>query len=131
MTGPAFCIFVEDDRASFLYFHHLMEKTGAVIAHAETGAQAWELFFSGKFDLVLMDVRLGDTNGLHLARKIRRHNRHTPIIAQTAYALSTDKDRCLQAGCNDYITKPIQPLAFMEKIDAFLNGPDTPPGQLN
>ena len=116
---------VEDDMASYLYFTHLLEKTGVHLTHAESGARAWEVFQQNDFDLILMDIRLGDMNGLELARQIRGKNNKTPIIAQTAYALSADKDKCLQAGCDDYIPKPIQPPIFLSKIDAFLNSHDS------
>jgi len=114
-------LIVEDDMASYLYFSHLLAKTGVLLTHAESGAQAWEAVQKSEFDLILMDIRLGDINGLELARQMREKNNKTPIIAQTAYALSADKDKCLQAGCYDYISKPIQPPTFMNKIDAFLN----------
>ena len=114
-------LIVEDDRASYLYFSHLLENTGALLTHAESGAKAWQFFLESDFDLILMDIRLGDMNGLDLARKMRKKNSKTPIIAQTAYALSTDKIKCLQAGCDDYISKPIQTPVFMDKIDAYLS----------
>lgn len=112
---------VEDDRPSYLYFSHLLGKTGVHLTHARSGEEAWQLFQERDFDLILMDIRLGDMNGLDLARRIRRYNQNIPILAQTAYALSSDREKSLDAGCNDYISKPIQPGTFLTKIGALLN----------
>jgi PAS domain S-box-containing protein len=112
---------VEDDHPSYLYFSHLLSKTGVHLTHAKSGEEAWQLFTEKDFDLILMDIRLGDMNGLDLARRIRQYNQNIPILAQTAYALSSDKAKSLDAGCNDYVSKPIQPGTFLTKIDDLLN----------
>ncbi len=66
--------------------------------------------------MVLMDIKMPDMSGLEATREIRKINRTLPVIAQTAYALSNDKHEIMEAGCNDYITKPINRKELMEKI---------------
>ncbi len=72
-------------------------------------------------DLILMDIRMPDMNGLEVTRQIRKFNKTVPILAQTAYAMPGDKESALKAGCNDYISKPIDKQLFMAKINSLLN----------
>jgi len=111
---------VEDDYTSYLYFENLLEPTSVNILHAESANKAWKLFYNEDIDLILMDIRLEGENGLDLTQRIRKIDQTTPIIAQTAYALSDDRRKCLDAGCDDYITKPIESEALFEKIDQYL-----------
>ncbi len=113
-------LIVEDDYTSYLYFENLLETTSVNIMHAESASKAWELFYNENIDLILMDIRLEGENGLDLTQRIRKIDQTTPIIAQTAYALSDDRKKCMDAGCDDYITKPIESEALYEKIDHFL-----------
>jgi PAS domain S-box-containing protein len=113
-------LIVEDDYTSYLYFENLLESTSVNIMHAESAGKAWEIFYNEKIDLILMDIRLEGENGLDLTQRIRKIDQTTPIIAQTAYALSDDRKKCIDAGCDDYITKPIESETLFEKIDQFL-----------
>ncbi|MGC8803744.1 MAG: response regulator, partial [Bacteroidales bacterium] len=67
-------------------------------------------------DLVLMDVKLPIVNGLESTRLIKKYKPHIKIIAQTAFAMVGDRNRCLNAGCDEYITKPIDPADLFSKI---------------
>ncbi len=101
-------LLVEDDRHSVGYMRIVLEQFGATITHARTGYDALHILDQGaNFDLILMDIQLSDMSGLEVTRLIRDNDRDTPIIAQTAYAQQADRQVCLQAGCNDYIAKPI------------------------
>jgi PAS domain S-box-containing protein len=101
-------LLVEDDRHSVGYMRIVLEQFGATITHARTGYDALNILNKGaKFDLILMDIQLSDMSGLEVTRLIRDNDKDTPIIAQTAYAQQADRQVCLQAGCNDYIAKPI------------------------
>lgn len=101
-------LLVEDDRHSVGYFRIVLEQFGATITHARTGYDAIHIIDQGvKFDIILMDIQLSDMSGLEVTTYIRKNDRTTPIIAQTAYAQETDRQTCLNAGCTDYITKPI------------------------
>jgi len=66
--------------------------------------------------LILMDIKMPGMGGLEATREIRKKNGTIPIIAQTAHAFTTDKERALEAGCNDYISKPIQGKELMRLI---------------
>lgn len=113
-------LIVEDDYTSFLYFENLLQPTSVKILHAETTEQGWEIYNSEQIDLILMDIRLGNASGLNLTRKIRDKDPYIPIIAQTAYAMADDRQKCMEAGCNDYITKPIQMEELFRVMDRFM-----------
>jgi len=72
-------------------------------------------------DLILMDIQLPDMNGYEATREIRKFNKSVIIIAQTAYALTGDRELTLKAGCNDYISKPIDKRVLNEMIQKYFN----------
>jgi len=90
-----------------------LEKRGHEVTVAGNGGEALEALDKQAFDLVLMDVQMPEMDGLQATAVIRRgemkSGKHIPIIAMTAHAMAGDKERCLEAGMDDYITKPIRP----------------------
>ena len=94
------------------------------IETASNGQEAIDKFISGNYDLILMDIMMPVMNGLLAAENIRSlesaTDSHIPIIAITANAMIGDKEKCLSAGCDDYISKPYQPAALINKIKSFL-----------
>ncbi|MFN8206167.1 MAG: ATP-binding protein [Bacteroidales bacterium] len=103
-------LLVEDDEISKLYMMELLHPTGASVIHTSHGQEAVKLCQdNGQIDLVLMDIRLPDMKGTDATRMIKAVRPELPVIAQTAYALSGDKESVLEAGCNGYISKPVQP----------------------
>ena len=98
----------------------ILEKKGHHVTLAANGHQAYKLWQGGSFDLVLMDVQMPEIDGLSATGMIRSDEAgkggHVPIIAMTAYAMAGDRERCLQAGMDDYITKPVNPALLMEAI---------------
>jgi len=102
----------------------LLEKRGHRVTVAGNGAEALTELAQGLFDLVLMDVQMPDVDGLEATRRIRRRERetggHVPIIAMTAQALQGDRERCLQAGMDDYLSKPVRAHQLDEVIDRVL-----------
>jgi CheY-like chemotaxis protein/two-component sensor histidine kinase len=111
---------VEDDYTSYLYFENLLEPTEVNLFHAPSAEKGWEYYKNEKIDLILMDVRLEGASGLELTKKIRNEDKNIPIIAQTAYAMSDDRKKCLEAGCNDYLAKPIEIDDFFYKLKQFI-----------
>jgi len=100
-------LIVDDDETSRKYLHILVNDFGQEILEAETGSKALELcqkYYD--IDLILMDIKMPLMDGYEATRKIRKFNKDVVIIAQTAYALSGDMEKALEAGCNDYISKP-------------------------
>lgn len=83
-----------------------------------------EKFVSGNYDLVLMDMRMPVMDGYTATREIRKWEKETdkdatPIIALTAHALVEDKQKCLDAGCTEYLSKPLKKAAFLDKISDY------------
>ncbi len=91
----------------------LLEKQGYAVALASTGREALELLSQQVFDLVPMDIQMPEIDGFQATAAIREGERasgkHIPILALTAHAMAGDRERCLRAGMDDYISKPIQP----------------------
>ena len=77
------------------------------IIKARDGKEAYHLYREHQPDLILMDIRMPHVDGYHATAMIRQHDRQIPIIAMTAKAFEEDKEKCLAAGMNEYITKPV------------------------
>ena len=106
-------LFAEDDRVSRLSVCHLVRKLGHDIVAVEDGRQALQAIAEGDFNLVLMDIQMPVMDGVEATTRIRAgeagpDQRDIPIIALTAYAMVGDKERFLEAGMNDYISKPVE-----------------------
>jgi two-component system sensor histidine kinase/response regulator len=90
----------------------ILEKQGHVLVHAATGREALEAFSDGCFDLILMDVQMPEMDGFEATRRIRELEEgtgvHTTIVAMTAHAMAGDRERCLAAGMDDYVSKPLR-----------------------
>ena len=97
----------EDDELNFEYIQILLEPTEVKLIRAKDGSQAVKICSNLNFDLILMDIRLPVVNGIQATKQLREMGISTPIIAQTAFAMDDDEQRCLSAGCNRYIAKPI------------------------
>lgn len=101
-------LIAEDDAASRSYLSVLVKDFSKEILFAETGSKSVELCRGNDgIDLILMDIQMPELNGHDATREIRKFNKEVIIIAQTAYALSGDPEKAIDAGCNDYISKPI------------------------
>lgn len=101
-------LIVEDDESSERFLTRVVQTFGREILKARTGTEAVTACRNiPDIDLVLMDIRLPEMSGYEATRKIREFNRKVIIIAQTAYGLFGDREKAIDAGCNDYISKPI------------------------
>lgn len=110
----------EDIELNFMYINELLEPTGAVVVRAENGKKAVDYILSNaKVDLVLMDILMPVMNGYEATRQIKAANKHLPVIAQTAYALTEDRGKAIAAGCDDFIAKPIGRDELLRKINTF------------
>ncbi|MEI8113373.1 MAG: PAS domain S-box protein [Bacteroidia bacterium] len=102
-------LIAEDDEYSELFLEIVVKKISKKIIKAKTGFEAVEACrMNSDIDLVLMDVQMPLMDGYEATRQIRQINKDVVIIAQTAFGLSRDKEKAMLAGCNDYISKPIQ-----------------------
>ncbi|HYX07005.1 MAG TPA: ATP-binding protein, partial [Bacteroidales bacterium] len=101
-------LIAEDDEVSRKYLLLLINDSGAEILEAETGIETIEICRQNNdLDLILMDIQMPGLNGYEATREIRKFNTDVVIISQTAYAISGDREKAIEAGCNDYISKPI------------------------
>jgi len=101
-------LIAEDDDASQRLISFMLKQYDAELFKVKTGVEAIELFTQNQdIDLILMDIQMPEMNGYEATRKIREFNNKVIIIAQTAYGLSGDREKAIEAGCNDYIAKPI------------------------
>jgi CheY-like chemotaxis protein len=94
---------------------------GKEILKARTGIEAVEICRANQdIDLILMDIRMPDMGGYEATRQIRLFNQEVVIIAQTAYGLTGDREKSMEAGCNDYISKPINKDKLLSLIQKYL-----------
>jgi CheY-like chemotaxis protein len=100
----------------------LLENSGHTCMLAENGREAVEAFERERFDLILMDVQMPEMGGFEAVRRIRlleqRSGMHTPIVALTAHALKGDRERCLAAGMDDYLVKPIRQIDLYNVVES-------------
>jgi PAS domain S-box-containing protein len=116
-------LIVEDDIINYKVIEAMLRNTKVKLIHVDNGLKAIEqASTNSKIDLVLMDVHLPEMSGLEATGKIKKVKPALPIIAQTANAMADDKDKCLEAGCADYISKPINMTELYTKIAKFLIG---------
>ena len=114
-------LLVEDDENSMLYIKELLSPTQINIIHANNGEDAVRICKENMaINIILMDIKLPMIDGLEATRRIRIFNKTVPIIAQTAYALSVDIQKATEAGCNDYITKPISKAELLNTMAKYL-----------
>ena len=114
---------VEDNLLNQEVMESIIRKRGYRFLSANHGLEAIELLKKEEVDLILMDIQLPDMNGLETARRIRKevvNGEKIPIIAVTAYAMREDKEKCLQAGMNDYIAKPLDIDMFCALIEKYI-----------
>jgi PAS domain S-box-containing protein len=103
----------------------ILKKLGLRADTVANGVEALNALENLPYDLVLMDVQMPGMDGLEATRQIRDHksavrNHHIPIIAMTANAMQGDREKCLEAGMNDYVSKPVSPLALAEALEKWL-----------
>jgi PAS domain S-box-containing protein len=119
--GKKFLI-AEDDKFSYKFLEGFLKQTKAEVLRAADGREAVEICRNNSdIDLILMDIQMPEMNGLTATEEIKRFNSKVPIIAQTANAISEERQRCMQAGCDDFITKPVNITELYAKIDKWLS----------
>jgi CheY-like chemotaxis protein len=119
-TGKTILL-VEDDQPSYLFLKYMIESTNAKFLLAKTGGEALSFFTNkAKIDLILLDIKLLDFSGLTVVEEIRKAGSEIPVIAQTAYALTLDREKAIESGCNEYLIKPLYRDALFELMDQYL-----------
>ncbi|MCG8617101.1 MAG: response regulator [Desulfobacterales bacterium] len=120
-------LLAEDNKVNQVLTTKLLEKEGHRVTVAETGTEALSAVQKDYYDLILMDLQMPEMNGIEAALKIRDPenkvmNPHIPIIALTAHAMRKDKEDCLAAGMNAYLSKPLNPDALFKTIQMIIAG---------
>jgi PAS domain S-box-containing protein len=114
-------LIVEDDLDNLEFLRQLLVKYEANVLLANSGEEALSIVKANKqIKLVLMDIRLPDMDGFETTRKIKKMCPKLPVIAQTAYAMSNDRENCLKNGCDDYVSKPLNKSILFKKINQYI-----------
>ena len=120
MPAGLHVLLVEDNPVNRKVAVRLLERKGVRVTQTVNGREGFEQYCVGEFDLVLMDVQMPEMDGFEATAAIRAEERergtYTPIVAMTAHALSGDRERCLAAGMDDHVTKPVRAESLYEAI---------------
>ncbi|MFC2163493.1 response regulator [Acidobacteriota bacterium] len=121
---------VEDNMVNRKVAHFMLEKKGHDLTAVENGKEALNAMENNIFDLVLMDVQMPVMDGFEATAAIRKKEEttgtHIPIIAMTAHAMKGDRERCLEAGMDDYVTKPLNPEEVSQHIEEAMQNKEVP-----
>lgn len=113
-------LIAEDVESNFLYLNAVLSKIKAQITWAKNGREAVDRFKADQgYDLILMDLQMPEMNGYEATRQIKAINPEIPIIAQTAFAMAEDRAKALDAGCDEYLAKPIRSKDLLNIIEKF------------
>jgi len=113
---------IEDNEQNLYLVRFILEQRGYEVFAALDGESGIEMAVSLKPDLILLDIQLPVMDGYTVARKLRQKPNlaDTPIVAVTSYAMAGDREKVMEAGCNGYIEKPIDPDTFMTQVEQHL-----------
>ncbi|PWB50700.1 MAG: response regulator [Candidatus Methanoperedenaceae archaeon] len=115
-------LIIEDNEQNLYLLTFIVEKHGCEVQAARNGQEGLEMACRIKPDLILLDIQLPIMDGYTVTRKVRSNTDldKIPIVAITSFVMPDDRDKALDAGCNGYIEKPINPETFMEQIKQYL-----------
>ena len=121
-------LLVEDNEMNRDMLSRRLSRKGYEVSIAVDGQQGLAMAARGGFDLVLLDMSLPEMDGWEVARRLRAdpRTRPLPVIALTAHAMAGDREKALEAGCDDYDRKPVDLPRLLGKIEALLGGPPGP-----
>ncbi len=108
----------EDEALNWMFIREMLRKTGAEVLRAKDGKEVVRQAKRIHPDVILMDIKMPELNGIEATRKIRSFDAGVPIIAQTAYVMAEEKEESMRAGCNHFVTKPLDRTVIMEIIDS-------------
>ena len=115
-------LITEDEEVNFFYLQTLLKKTSARVLRAKNGQEAVEIIAQNNhtIDLILMDINMPVMDGYEATRVIKSLHPHIPIVAQTAYTYSEDREKCMRAGFNEYLAKPIRKRVLLDLLSSLL-----------
>jgi CheY-like chemotaxis protein len=116
---------IEDNEQNRYLVTFLLEARGWKIHHAEDGPTGLVLAAQVRPALILLDIQLPGMDGYAVARALRTNPEldAIPVVAVTSYAMPGDRERCIAAGCNGYVEKPIDPQSFADEVERFVGSP--------
>ncbi|MCK9638559.1 MAG: PAS domain S-box protein [Prolixibacteraceae bacterium] len=114
-------LIVEDEDINYQVLCSILTSVSLKYERAITGGEAVDKFLHNRYDLILMDVQLPEMNGWEATMKIRENDSEIPIVAVTAYASDPSKKMTMEAGCNDYVTKPINKAKLVQMLEKHLS----------
>ena len=113
---------VDDEELNWLLIKDIFDDTNAVLTWARVGQEAIDLVASGElYDIILMDMKMPFLDGFDTTRAIKKLNSSIPVIAQTAFAMPEEQKKCVEAGCDNYLSKPIEMSVLLDMVDKYLN----------
>jgi two-component system, cell cycle response regulator DivK len=113
-------LIAEDVESNFLYLKAVLSKLNATIYWAKNGIEAIEICENNSVDLVFMDLQMPEMNGYEATEMLKKKFPTLPIVAQTAFAMSDDREKALDAGCDDYLAKPIKSKDLLSVVEKFI-----------
>ncbi|MDD2306514.1 MAG: response regulator [Prolixibacteraceae bacterium] len=113
-------LIAEDVESNFLYLKAVLSKLNATIYWAKNGNEAVEICENNSIDLVFMDLQMPEMNGYEATEILKKKFPNLPIVAQTAFAMSDDREKALDAGCDDYLAKPIKSKDLLSVVEKFI-----------
>jgi two-component system, cell cycle response regulator DivK len=121
-------LYIEDNPDSMLLVKRVLEARGYYVLEAKNGIEGLSIAEQKPVDLILLDINLPDIDGYEVARKLRASPKqaltYVPIIAITANALKGDAEKALEAGCDVYMSKPINIRELSARVEAFVPSPE-------
>ena len=124
LTFSGKVLVAEDDKGCQILTRRLLERVGLEVTIANDGEEAIEKVLKESFDLIFMDVRMPTLNGFEATAALHQKGITAPIIAVTAHAMDGDRILCIEAGCNDYLSKPIEHKKLLEVLEKYLPAKD-------
>ncbi|OFX83307.1 MAG: hypothetical protein A2W99_12150 [Bacteroidetes bacterium GWF2_33_16] len=115
-------LIAEDDEANFMLLERALSKTKVNLIRAENGKEAVKIFKSTPgIDLILMDIRMPIMDGIEATQEIKEIDSKIPIVVQTAFTMSSEKEKSFKAGCDDYISKPINLKELISTVSKYID----------
>lgn len=113
-------LIAEDVESNFLYLKAVLSKLNATIFWAKNGIEAINICNEEDIDLVMMDLQMPEMNGYEATKILKKKFPTLAIIAQTAFAMSDDREKAMDVGCDDYLAKPIKSKDLLTAVEKFI-----------
>ncbi|MCF8359823.1 MAG: response regulator [Prolixibacteraceae bacterium] len=119
--GKPLLLIVEDVESNYLYLNAVLTKLDAQIDWVKNGIEAVNYVKEHpQVDVILMDLQMPEMNGYDATREIKKLYPNITVVAQTAFAMSDDRSKAIEAGCDDYLAKPIRSKDLLETVNKYL-----------